>query len=327
MMPKSAIRNRRATSASITELFTKLRSARSSFDFSGEPHRYVYWSDGPDGGVGVSFVDPYVIEGYDEFGDWTVSYRGHFRAASDVLAGLFKHKDRVVTIAKCDGEKLGSLLSAECLNPFAGFKANWLCTEDEHGHPYDHFLRSWTLSHKGYEYDDDGNSNYRTFVDLVVPNDYTNRSFNYLYIRKLLKNKQLIEAIAGCDFFSDGVLVDRKTGYFSPAYAVSLYKSLLDHGLLDAAMSSFESFVHYHPYDPIVAMCEANAEKRFKNIRCIYGRDPIAEELERRTFADFDDDNYDSSYDDYDSPYYVDDCPVYGADDEEDAEMIYWNTH
>lgn len=231
---------------------------------ASNPYRYVYWPDDPDGGVGVSFVDPCFTECEDTHGN-IVEHQGFFYGFSEKYRRWESNDAHIVSIANSSDSELGRTLSIEQLNPFEGLNEHWRRTKERDGRPYEHILVGWSYdSAETWE---------------VAQNDYTNRAFNYIYIRKLLSSCfALPERVDKECYFTDGVRVNRRLGYYSPAYAVSLYRSLKTHGLLDAAMRNFESFVRYHPLDPIVAMCEDVASRRFKDIILLNDGDPIEEE-------------------------------------------------
>ena len=46
--------------------------------------------------------------------------------------------------------------------------------------------------------------------------------------------------------------------------------------------------------------------------------------LERERY-EYENDDYSDDWEE--EPYYVDGVPVYGAEDQEDADILYWNTH
>lgn len=310
----------------VSEWFRLARSPCAWTDNCEKAYRYVYWADGPDGGVGVSFVDPYASYKEDESGKVMDCHGGYFDDCSDEYHLWSDGDARVISISKNSDSELGTALAVELIGPMDGLHENWRRTHDEEGRPFENVLLSWSKWHEEWEDAYDGERHKYVVTDVEVANDYTNRPFNYLYIKKLLQNEKLLKAVDSESLFTDGVRVNRRTGYFSPAYAISLYKSLKKHSLLAAAMKSYQSFVRHHPCDPIVSMCEAVAEKKFHGIEYLKDSDPMAEEVNDCNGCRNDclRDREDPFYGD---PFYVDGCPVYDADDEEDAEIIYWNTH
>lgn len=310
------------------EYFRQVRFPQDSTICAKFPCSYVYWPNSPSGGIGVSFVDPNYDILDDPFGEsWKEN--GYFCKCYPELDQLKKGSVRVTKISKESDSELGRALSVEQLCPFSGLEEHWRRAKDKYGRPCEDVLLSWTRTHGEFVYDDDdlchrGDSHYVRVTTKVALNDYTNRAFNFLYIRKLMERHDLLKSIAGECFFMDGELVDRKVGYDSPAYAVALFESLRQHCVLDVAMQNFEEFVHYHPVDPIVTMCEVAAEERFEGAVLIDGKDRVV-----RAGMDEDDeeDLIEDDLSEREDPYYVDDCPVYGAEDQEDAEMLYWNTH
>ena len=308
------------------------------FSGIGELHRLIYWEGSPCGGIGVSFIDPiWGVEDIQCPDDCMPLYsqkkfHGHF-VADTTASNLFDGKEDVLEIGRNAPSDLGRELARHKDTIFTGFTPNWRCTLNTRNNACDNVLISWTKSHSVWRYDDldsEGQPYKELIVDEKIPNDYTNRAFNYLYIRNLISKEELIHAIDGYKYFTDICRVERKYGYWSPAYAIALFKSLKRYGLLEVAIKSIYSFAHYVPRDPIVAMDEERAVRKFDGMSFVdNGYDPVEEARrieawrERSRHEEYDD--REESY--YEEPYYVDGVPVYGADDEEDAEILYWNTH
>lgn len=307
------------------EYFRQVRFPQDSIICANPSCRYIYWPNSPAGGIGVSFVDPNQM---DLYGGDMEDY-GFFEQCSFEYSQFAKGSVCVTRIAKESDSELGRALSVEQLCPFSGLDEHWRRAKDKCGKPCEDVLVSWTRTHKEWVCEDSdlygrGESYVLTETNKVALNDYTNRAFNYLYIRKLMASDILLRRIEKERFFTDGALVNQRVGYDSPAYAVALCESLRQHGLLNVAMQSFSEFVHYHPVDPIVTMCEIAAEKRFENIVLLDERDRV---VRAGTHEDDEEDLIEDDKSEREDPYYVDDCPVYGAEDQEDAEMLYWNTH
>lgn len=331
-------------------------SYRPSFskERAGAIHRAVYWADNPIGGIGVSFVDPVCTVLFDEDGHPYDDYKGYYKSGSNEFCQFQKGNADVLLIGDCSDNSFGRQLTEHSMKPFVekGVMEHWRECFDSQGHGCSEILVAWTRSHMQSNYEDDVDEfgfparhmySYRVH-DETIWNDYTNRVFNYFYIRKLIQNDNLFSKVKQYGYFTDGCRVNRRFGYWSPAYAIALCLSLERHGLLKAAMTRYSSFVRYHPVaDPIVALSEIWCHNHYSGLYMrTDGPDPVLErkrvaeqeEVERREREEperqiaEEQDCLERSYDDdLDEPCYVDDCPVYGADDEEDAEITYWNAH
>ena len=306
-----------------SDVLAGIRSIRKDCKKYGNPVRFIYWPNEFGKGAGVSFVDP------------EVEPKGDFCAAK-IRRRLMEEKPRVLSIGSAEkSDLIGYMLSSEVIQPFFGYTVVKRSLVDQFGRPLDPIVLCWvdkTIGCHDYEWEtDDGYGNYTTHFDSsfynvikdYAYNDYTNRAFNYFYIKKLSRDKELAAHLSEYEFFTDGERVSKEFGYSSPAYAVALYKSLSTHGILETAWNSFESFLHFHPYDQIVADCENRAARRFGGGRMANANDPI-EEIKNENVDIYRDENYD---DDIGHVYYVDDSPVYGCGSQEEAEIEYWNTH
>lgn len=297
----------------------------------GKPERFVYWplrnSD-----VGVGFADP---------GCWELDEYGVMRHVAPAV--LMEGDISVVKISEQSHIDLGRKLFSLKDNLFSEYREVWRETVDDSGNQMDPLLLWWIRYHIQEEScemmrDDNGDrisyakSLPRIVIDECVYNDYTNLAFDYVYIKRILECEEIGAEIDLHSHYTDGCRVSRRFGYDSPSYAVALYLSLKYHDLLGAAMSSFDSFVRYHPFDSISAMCERDFERRF-SLAMLSNAKSVEKELEEELYPDCLDDDIGSygtkdDYDDaYDPVYYVNDEPVYDAGSQEEAEEIYWNTH
>ena len=245
--------------------------------------------------------------------------------------------EKEIRISADSPDELGRSLSVESIKPYEGLAEAWRQCYNKEGSEAEPILISWTKSRKCSDessYYDDEESYYdscshesKLIVEYSVDNDYTIRPFNFLYIKKLLENKELVDAIKAHRCYSDGRWVSEAYGYASPAYAVSLFLSLNRYGFLGAAMRSYRAFLQFHPKDPITDMCEKVARERFKNVLCDYsGEDPV--EWERRNEQEMRmEGNWDTDDRQEEAAYYVEGEPIYEASSQEEANEIYWNTH
>ena len=303
----------------------------------GNNVRYIYWPDAPYGGVGVSFVDPVS----DDFKNDTPNsqdfqaechrrifgrrFGGYFNDQDEYYERLLKGEEADIMISADSADELGRALSIESITPYEDVSSVFRSCYDSDGKSIEPILIRWEKVRISCIDYDDGTYSESKVVELKVDNDYTNRAFNFLYIRKLIQNKDLITKVREHNYFSDGCPVSQEFGYCSPAYAVALFSSLDKHGFLDKAMSSYQNFLKFHPSDPITSECEQEALKRFKNILCDFnGQDPYCENEHEERCCD-----YGSDYDDdYFSPvHYVNGEAVYDVGSQEEAEITYWNTH
>ncbi len=76
----------------------------------------------------------------------------------------------------------------------------------------------------------------------------TRAFYDWIYIKTLVKNPTLAEAVEEYNCFTD-IEFNPKKSLNCQAYAVALYLSLKKVGVLEEALSSKESFLKYHPAD------------------------------------------------------------------------------
>ena len=81
----------------------------------------------------------------------------------------------------------------------------------------------------------------------------------------MLADDTLRKQIDEYDFFTDGEAVDTRFGYYSPAYALALLKSLQKYSLC-SVLRDFETFNRYHPVDPVTRLCQHIAYKRYSDV-------------------------------------------------------------
>ena len=75
--------------------------------------------------------------------------------------------------------------------------------------------------------------------------------YDWIYIRFLIRNPELLEALADFDCFTD-IEFNPKKSLNCQAYAVALYLSMKRAGILEDAMRDRESFLRFHPADVVV---------------------------------------------------------------------------
>lgn len=307
--------------------------------------RMIYWAGHPQGDIGVSFVDP--IEAYSDHEQCRGLDCSAFmseRDNCDFLKNLFEN-EKVLNVASNSEEELGRLLATDNVKPFNGHKQHWRIAFDKGGNRIDDVLLYWDVPISREEQE-----TYNCLVDEYdhdydnVINTFTNCPFNYLYIKSvlltndLLYDNKLLEGLKRYNFFTDGEIVNTRFGYYSPAYALALLKSLQKHEML-SILRDFDTFRRYEPIDPITSLCKRIALEKYKGVSfgCEVNKarnaahdysmlDMMIEcEDDEREAREYDRECLDNN--DELEPYYVDGVPVYGADDQEDAEIQYWNTH
>lgn len=92
------------------------------------------------------------------------------------------------------------------------------------------------------------------------PLNPTRAFYDWIYIKTLLRNPNEAEAVLGYNCFTD-IEYNPKRSLNCQAYAVALYVSLRNAGVLEAAMRDMESFLKYHPKDVVVTGCGVNDHK------------------------------------------------------------------
>lgn len=309
------------------EYLTALQSIRRlhpKVAYAGDPKRFIYWGNVLTQGVGVSYIDPMFATESEE------------TQHCEILKLLLEDKVDVLSISDGSEDPVGQELSAEVMRPFENLTVVKRTLTDDKGNDVGKVCHCWVEKHVEHVqideddlpwdvYADDNvlTDYYKNVVTDYAYNDHTNRAFNYFYIKKLLTNTELAEKVLRYDYFTDAKRVARRYGYESPAYALALYKSLYQSGVLERALKSYADFLHFHPYDQITLLCESTANVRFAHALMENAVNPI-KEIEQEDVTprrDYRDD------DDYGPVYYVDDCPVYGCCSQEEAEIEYWNTH
>lgn len=261
-----------------------------------ELKRMIYWADYDD--IGVSFADPYL----------------HAEPRQKFERRVFE-TEKVLNIASDSECELGRLLSPGRIKPFKAHSEHWVMAYDKNGNRVDDVMLEWD------DYSD------------TIENTFTNSPFNYLYIKAVLTDEALCKQLNQYEFFTDGEIVNTRFGYYSPAYALALLKSLQKHSLC-SVLRDFRTFEYYHPKDQVTSLCRRIAHEKYndvhttcveikgaKDMRHDYSvRDSLieAENAKRRSLYELGDHDYDDSDDDDD---YVDDPDPYYQ------EMEYWNTH
>lgn len=309
--------------------------------------RMIYWADHPQGDIGVSFVDP--IEAYSDHEQCRGLDCSAFmseRDNCDFLKNLFE-TGKVLNVASNSEDELGRLLAADSIKPFSGHHQHWMTAFDKGGNRIDDVLLYWRVPNfSGKErilcYDglfDDGFDDYRDDIhdSEEVVNTFTNCPFNYLYINRILSDPNCLEGIKQYNYFTDGEIVNTRFGYYSPAYALALLKSLQKHEML-SVLRDFNTFRRYEPIDPITSLCKRIAYEKFKNV--LYGK-----EIERARDFCHDYSNLDRLVEIEDAKdEYEEDSAAWRAEEERDREywedltapddpdpyyieMEYWNTH
>ena len=246
--------------------------------------RMIYWADQPDGGIGVSFVDP--VEFYclgDSLNNAGFLDRG---MQKDILDEIFNGAT-VLTISSESTSELGQEIFAKSRGTFQNYRWHWRSAYQSNGNRVDDVLIGWSLPEPPPDidwegnpiYDDGGLYKYDTYpYDAfdnenepcrgMISNDYSNIPFNYNFLRNIVSDDLLLRKIEGYKFFTDGQLVNTQFGYYSPAYALALLQSFQKRNLLKAALRSFQSFSHYHPVDPITTLCDRITRQTFQGVTC-----------------------------------------------------------
>ena len=88
----------------------------------------------------------------------------------------------------------------------------------------------------------------------------TRAFYDWVYIKALLKNPELAEALVDYDCFTD-IEFNPKKSLNCQAYAVALYLSLRRAGVLQEAMTDRDSFLRFHPKDVVVVGRGVNIHK------------------------------------------------------------------
>ena len=302
--------------------------------------RMIYWADQPDGGIGVSFVDP--VEFYKLGDSWNDAGFLDRSMQKGILDEIFSGAT-VLTISSESTSELEQELFAKSRHVFQDYRWHWCPAYQSNGNRIDDVLIGWSLPkpspsvwdeepiYSDSDYSDFNRYPYDVFDSENEPcrsmilNDFSNIPFNYKFLHSIVSNNLLLRKIEKYKFFTDGQLVNTQLGYYSPAYALALLQSFQKRNLVTVALKSFRSFVHHHPIDPITTLCDRIARKTFQGVTygsCIkMGRDMKHDYSMPDVFIDFD--NYEKDYDeeDYYEEDYVDDPDPYYQ------EMEYWNTH
>ncbi len=87
----------------------------------------------------------------------------------------------------------------------------------------------------------------------------TRAFYNWIYLKALIRNPELAEAVMSFDCFTD-IEFNPKKSLNCQAYAVALYRSFVHAHVLEEALSDKESFLKFHPKD-IVTTKPARATK------------------------------------------------------------------
>lgn len=301
--------------------------------------RMIYWADQPDGGIGVSFVDP--VE-YCRLVHWTTDLNNAGFLSGQkygdnkqehILDKIFNGA-KVTTISSESTSEIERELFTKSRRALQGYRWHWRSAYQCNGNRVDDVLIGWQGEQEPFScygvYRSDPFDSDKEPNSGMIPNDFSNIAFNYVFLHSIVSDNLLFQKIAGCKFFTDGQVVDTRFGYYSPAYALALLQSLQKRDLVNVAMRSFSNFVHYHPIDPITTLCDRIARQTFQGVVC--GREvKNARDMRHNysmidRFIEAEDDERDyrkSQYelDDYNTDDYVDDPDPYYQ------EMEYLNTH
>lgn len=79
----------------------------------------------------------------------------------------------------------------------------------------------------------------------------TRAFYDWIYIKFLIRNQDLADALVGYDCFTD-IEFNPKKSLNCQAYAVALYQSMRHSGVLNDALRDKESFLRFHPADVVV---------------------------------------------------------------------------
>ena len=241
--------------------------------------RMIYWADHPQGGIGVSFVDP--IEAYSDHEQCRGLDCSAFmseRDNCDLLKNLFEN-EKVLNVASNSENELGRFLATSNITPFNEIGQHWREAFDSEGHRIDDVLLYWAVpffsskrQHLKFFDDnliDDCIDHFCGFEDVM--NTFTNCPFNYLYLNKVLylnnelSDRDLLDGLKQYDYFTDGEIVNTLFGYYSPAYALALLKSLQKHEML-SVLRDFNTFRRYELIDPITSLCKRIVLERYKGV-------------------------------------------------------------
>lgn len=301
--------------------------------------RMIYWADQPDGGIGVSFVDP--VE-YCRLVHWTTDLNNAGFLSGQkygdnkqehILDEIFNGA-KVTTISSESTSEIERELFTKSRSALQGYRWHWRSAYQCNGNRVDDVLIGWQGEQEPFScygvYPSDPFDSDKEPNSGMIPNDFSNIAFNYVFLHSIVSDNLLFQKIAGCKFFTDGQVVDTRFGYYSPAYALALLQSLQKRDLVNVAMRSFSNFVHYHPIDPITTLCDRIARQTFQGVVC--GREVKNARDMRHNYsmidrfieAEDDEREYRRSqyeFDDYDKDDYIDDPDPYYQ------EMEYWNTH
>lgn len=271
-----------------SSVLTEIRSLREHSWFHSDPVRFIYWATPPGKGVGVSFLDPT---------EWRCVVERQTLNSEE--RRLIERKEPVLSIGISEKDSLSKALSVESMCPFEGLTVVTRPLIDAERYLLDTIVYCWVdkdvvadTPRFWEERVRDNVESYHNVIRDYAYNDYTNRAFNYFYINKLMKNKELCRKVLGYSFFTDAGRVSREFGYSSPAYALALFQSLYLNGVLVSAMGSFESFLTFHPYDEIVRACEMRAKRRYGDGIMVDLGDPL-ESIENERVEMCKDDRHD----------------------------------
>ena len=89
------------------------------------------------------------------------------------------------------------------------------------------------------------------------PLNPTRAFYDWIYIKTLMRNPDLAEAVRDYTCFTD-IEFNPKKSLNCQAYAVALYLSMLKAGVLDEALQNKESFLKYHPNDVVIVSAGVN---------------------------------------------------------------------
>lgn len=256
--------------------------------------RMIYWADQPDGGIGVSFVDPVeycrIVHCTTDFGNAgflcgnrpTCDGNSQDHILDELLNGA-----KVISISSDATSDIGRELFTKSREALQSYRWHWHSAYQRDGDRVDDVLIGWSLPEPPPNIDWEGNPIYNE-GDLcgydaypydafdsakephsdMIPNVFSNVPFNYAFLHSIVSDDLLSQEIARYKFFTDGQLVDMRFGYYSPAYALALLQSLQKRDLVNVALRSYSNFAHYHPIDPITTLCDRIARRAFQGVVC-----------------------------------------------------------
>ena len=80
-----------------------------------------------------------------------------------------------------------------------------------------------------------------SLLEIDIPKKSVRSFYNYLYVKALLQNQNLVAQLAEYNTFTD-IMFNHEKGKSCQAEAVTFAKALIDHNLVEQAMSNIEVF-------------------------------------------------------------------------------------